>query len=71
MAPMQPNQALIQSVFLVSIPTAAMVLGGLYPLVISGDAPNKKLSFALQHFAGYLNTMPLYSLACFGHRAPA
>jgi hypothetical protein len=48
----QPDQVLIQSIVLVSIPSAAMVLGGLYPLAVSDESPNKKLSFALQRFAG-------------------
>ncbi len=56
---MQPDQVLIQSIVLVSIPAAAMVLGGLYPLTISDEAPNKKLSFALQHFAGFVKHVKL------------
>ncbi len=46
------DQVVVQSIVLVSIPAAAMVLGGLYPLIISEEAPNKKFSFAMQHFAG-------------------
>jgi hypothetical protein len=51
------NQVVVQSIVLVSIPVAAMILGGLYPLAISEEAPNKKLSFALQHFAGIFSAV--------------
>jgi hypothetical protein len=49
------DQIVVQSMLIVSIPAAAMILGG---LIAGMCEPPKKFSFALQHFAGV--TTPVF-----------